>query len=381
MRIGYDGKRAVFNNTGLGNYSRLLVDVLSDRYPEHEYILFSPRLQSNPRLEPLLKKPNVSVETPDTAIGRAAASIWRIQGVTSQLSRSKIDLAHGLSGELPLNIGTSNIPTVVTIHDLIFRKFPECYNAIDREIYDYKFRNAAVNATRVLAISKCTKRDLINEYDINPDRIDVVYQGCHAQFKRTPSKEEIESVKARYGLDRPYIISVGTVERRKNQIMTVRGVRGLPEDFDVVLVGRHTSYVKEIQQYVRQYNITDRVKFLDKVPFADLPALYAGAFCSSYTSRYEGFGIPVIESLAVGTPVIVATGSCLEEAGGPDVPAVDPDDVEEWVNTVKELVNYPNAHRKIAVKGKAYINRFSDLNMATDTMTVYQRALDSSPLI
>lgn len=380
MRIGYDGKRAVFNNTGLGNYSRLLVDVLSDTYPEHEYILFSPRLQSNPRLEPLLKKPNVSVEIPDTAIGRAASSIWRIQGITSQLSRSKIDLVHGLSGELPLNISTSNIPTVVTIHDLIFRKFPECYSAIDREIYDYKFRNAAVNATRVLAISECTKRDLINEYDINPERIDVVYQGCHAQFKRTPTQEEIDSVKTRYGLDRPYILSVGTVERRKNQIMPVRGVRGLPDDFDVVLVGRHTSYVKEIQQYIRQYNIADRVKFLDNVPFADLPALYAGAFCSSYTSRYEGFGIPVIESLAVGTPVIVATGSCLEEAGGPDIPAVDPDDVEEWVNTVKELVNYPNAHRKIATKGKAYINRFSDLNMATDTMDVYQKALDSSPI-
>ena len=237
--------------------------------------------------------------------------------MTSQLSRSKIDLAHGLSGELPLNIGTSNIPTVVTIHDLIFRKFPECYSAIDREIYDYKFRNAAVNATRVLAISECTKRDLVNEYDINPERIDVVYQGCHAQFKRTPTQEEIDSVKTRYGLDRPYILSVGTVERRKNQIMPVRGVRGLPEDFDVVLVGRHTSYVKEIQQYVRQYNITDRVKFLDKVPFADLPALYAGAFCSSYTSRYEGFGIPVIESLAVGTPVIVATGSCSPSRSSP----------------------------------------------------------------
>lgn len=268
----------------------------------------------------------------------------------------------------------------MTIHDLIFRKFPECYSAIDREIYDYKFRNAAVNATRVLAISECTKRDLINEYDINPERIDVVYQGCHAQFKRTPTQEEIDSVKTRYGLDRPYILSVGTVERRKNQIMPVRGVRGLPDDFDVVLVGRHTSYVKEIQQYIRQYNIADRVKFLDNVPFADLPALYAGAFCSSCTSRYEGFGIPVIESLAVGTPVIVATGSCLEEAGGPDIPAVDPDDVEEWVNTVKELVNYPNAHRKIATKGKAYINRFSDLNMATDTMDVYQKALDSSPI-
>ncbi len=381
MKIGYDGKRAVFNNTGLGNYSRLLIDVMSKRYPEHEYVLFSPAVQDNIRLKPLLERPNVRIETPDTAIGRASSSLWRIKGVTSQLTRSKVNLVHGLSGELPLNIGQSPIPTVVTIHDLIFRKFPECYKAIDREIYDYKFRNAANNASRVLAISECTKRDLVNEYKIDPDRIDVVYQGCHSQFKRTPADEEIKGIKAKYGLDRPYIITVGTIERRKNQIMSVRGVRGLPEDFDVVLVGRQTSYAKEIMQYIRQYNIGHRIKFLENVPFADLPALYAGAFCSSYTSRYEGFGIPVIESLAVGTPVIVATGSCLEEAGGPDIPAVDPDDVEEWVNTVKEFINYPSAHRNIAEKGKAYISRFSDLNMATGTMEVYDRALDGAPII
>ncbi len=381
MKIGYDGKRAVFNNTGLGNYSRLLVDVLSSRYPEHEYVLFSPGLNDNERLKPLLERSNIRIEIPDTAMGRAVDSLWRIQGVTSQLSRSKVDLMHGLSGELPLNIGQSHIPSVVTIHDLIFRKFPECYSAIDREIYDYKFRSAAGNATRVLAISECTKRDLVNEYRIDPDRIDVVYQGCHSQFKRTPTAEEITAAKAKYHLDRPYIITVGTIERRKNQIMSVRGLRGLPQDFDIVLVGRRTSYIKDIERYALQYNITDRIKLLENVPFSDLPALYAGAFCSSYTSRYEGFGIPVIESLSVGTPVIVATGSCLEEAGGPDVPAVDPDDVEGWVTTVKELIDYPNAHRNIATKGRAYVSRFSDLNMATGTMQVYERALDSSPII
>lgn len=380
MRIGFDGKRAVYNNTGLGNYSRLLVDVLAKRYPEHEYILYTPQLQRNKRLEPLLKLPNVELRTPDTTLGRAASSIWRIQGVTAQLEREKIDLMHGLSGELPLNIDNLPIPSIVTIHDLIFKRFPDCYNAIDREIYDYKFMHSARNASRVLAISECTKRDIIQYYDIDPDKIDVVYQGCHQQFWNKPSKAEIEAVKAKYGIDRPYIISVGTIEKRKNQIMPVRGIRGLSDELDLVLIGRRTSYARTIDQYIRQYSMGNRVKFIDRADFADLPALYAGAFCSSYTSHYEGFGIPVIESLAVGTPVVVATGSCLEEAGGPDTPAVNPYDIEEWVSTMKELIEFPSARTNVAENGHEYVKRFNDLAMAEGTMAVYERALDSAPL-
>lgn len=380
MRIGFDGKRAVYNNTGLGNYSRLLVDVLAKRYPEHEYILYTPQLQRNKRLEPLLKLPNVTLRTPDTIIGRAASPIWRIQGVTAQLEREKVDLMHGLSGELPLNIDNLPIPGIVTIHDLIFKRFPDCYNAIDREIYDYKFMHSARNASRVLAISECTKRDIIQYYDIDPDKIDVVYQGCHQQFWSKPSKAEIESVKAKYGIDRPYIISVGTIEKRKNQIMPVRGIRGLSDELDLVLIGRRTSYARTLDQYIRQYSMGNRIKFIDRADFADLPALYAGAFCSSYTSHYEGFGIPVIESLAVGTPVVVATGSCLEEAGGPDTPAVNPYDIEEWVSTMKELIEFPSARKTVAENGHEYVKRFNDLAMAEGTMAVYERALDSAPL-
>ena len=380
MRIGFDGKRAVCNNTGLGNYSRLLVDVLAKRYPEHEYILYTPQFQPNSRLEPLLKLPNVELRTPDTTIGRAASSIWRIQGLTSQLDRDNIELMHGLSGELPLNIDRQPIPSVVTIHDLIFKRYPKCYNPIDREIYDYKFMKAARNSSRILAISECTKRDIIHYYDIDPDKIDVVYQGCHEQFKRTPQKAEIEAVKAKYGIDRPYIICVGTIEKRKNQIMPVRGMRGLPDELDLVLVGRRTSYARTIDQYIRQYNMGNRVKFINQADFADLPALYAGAFCSSYTSHYEGFGRPVIESLSVGTPVIVASGSCLEEAGGPDTPAVNPYDVEEWIATMKDLIEFPVGRKRIIENGREYVKRFNDLAMAEGTMNVYNRALNSAPL-
>lgn len=376
MKIAYDGKRAVMNNTGLGNYSRLLVDVLATRFPENRYLLYTPELRKNTRLDEVLRNENVKVITPDEIASKMLSGLWRVSGITGQLKRDAVDLMHGLSGELPLTIKGSGIPSVVTMHDVIFRRYPEYYSDIDRRIYDYKFCKAVHNATRVIAISESTKRDIVSDYGVEPAKVDVVYQGCSSIFKATPSKDEIHAVWEKYGITRPYIISVGTIEQRKNQIMAVRGMRGLPDELDLVLVGRRTDYAKTLDQYIRTYAMGNRVKFIENARFTDLPALYAGAFCSSYTSRYEGFGIPVIESLNVETPVIVATGSCLEEAGGPSTPAVDPDDVEGWINVIKEMINFPGVRAQIAREGKEYVTRFNDESMADGTMKVYMKALN-----
>ena len=244
MIIGYDGKRAVMNNTGLGNYSRLLVDNLASVYPENTYRLYTPRLQPNKRLVPLMKHTNVEFALPAGHGSHRPGAIWRVGAMGRQMVREGADLIHGLSGELPLNAHSLQRPTVVTMHDVIFRRYPELYGAIDRRIYDYKFAQAARQATRVLAISECTARDVMEFYGVPEEKIDVVYQGCAAQCHRIPDAAEIEAVKRRYGLDpsRPYIISVGTIERRKNQLQAVRGIRGLPDDFYLLLVGRRTEY-------------------------------------------------------------------------------------------------------------------------------------------
>lgn len=376
MLIGFDGKRAIENFTGLGNYSRLLVEVLSERYPENEYLLYAPQLKRNTRMRKLMERRNVNIISPDPSFApRISGSIWRTSRLTSRLINDSVDLYHGLSGELPSGITGLKKPTVLTIHDLIFRRFPAGYKAIDRMIYDRKFSRSAADATRIIAISQCTKDDIMDLYGIPDEKIDVVYQGCDPQFHRRPSDAEIEAVKRKYNIDGDYIITVGTIETRKNQMLTLRGMRGIGEELKLVIVGRRTPYAAQLDRYISYHHIDQRIIFIDNVEFADLPALYAGAYLSSYTSRYEGFGIPVIESLSVGTPVIVATGSCLEEAGGPATPAVDPDDVAEWVNVVKELIDYPSARDKIAREGMEYVKQFNNSNMAEQTMATYLRAI------
>lgn len=185
MIIGFDAKRAVRNNTGLGNYSRLVVDSLARRFPDNSYRLYTPTVRENDRLTPVVALDNVELCLPEPKGWRCISSIWRSKGIIGQLKREGVGLYHGLSNELPFGINNSGVPSVVTIHDLIFIPFPQFYsNRIDVAIYNYKFRRACREASRIIAVSQCTKRDIVQYYGIDPDKIDVVYQGCHQNFAR-----------------------------------------------------------------------------------------------------------------------------------------------------------------------------------------------------
>lgn len=369
--IGYDGKRAVLNFTGLGNYSRLIIESIADALPNAQLRVYTPRSSNNPRLRPILSHPNVVLSTPTGKVWPHLRSVWRSYGITSQIKGDKIALYHGLSGELPLNITKAGIPTVVTVHDLIFRRHPEYYKPIDRTIYDYKFRRACHDSTRIIAISERTKLDIIKYYGIDPAKIDVIYQGCDPQFLRDVPAEEVAMIKSLYQLPDRYIVSVGTVEERKNQLLAVKALPMLPDDIKLVIVGRKTPYAAAIEAYATSHALSHRIIMLENVPFPHLPALYAGAVVSSYTSRYEGFGIPVIESIGVGTPCVVATGSCLEEAGGPHTPAVDPDSPEALA---RALLVITEGNTDIAML-RSYIKRFNVADFTHQIIETYQKAI------
>ncbi len=376
LRIGFDAKRAVCNFTGLGNYSRYTIDTLSRFYPENEYLLYSPRRQENPQLDTIMSRGNVSLHTPESAVWRKMGAVWRSLEMTQTLLDHNISLYHGLSNELPLNITASGLPSVVTVHDVIWRRYTGDYSWIDRRMYDFKYGRAMRSATRIIAISERTKADIISDFDISPDKIDVIYQGIDAAFFTPVDPAVKEAVKAGYGLPDTYIVMVGTIQGRKNQLLAVKALRALPEEVKLVTVGRRSgAYGKKVEQYIRSKGLTERVLMLENVPFADLPAIYAMARCAAYPSRYEGFGLPVVEAIAAGVPVVAATGSCLEEAGGRGAVYVDPDDEEAFAHEALSILTDSCRHDRMVELGRRHIRNFNDGEFARRTMATYRKAI------
>ena len=186
MNIGFDAKRAYHNRTGLGHYSRTLVNSLSQYYPEHQYYLFNPKPSSLFKID----GNNIHEVLPQNFAGKLFPSAWRSSWVKKDLQRIGIDLYHGLSHEIPIGIQHTGIKSVVTIHDLVHERYPEQYNPVDIKIYTKKFRNACEHAHKVIATSRQTKEDIIEFYKTPEEKIVVCYQSCNPAFGKTISEEE-----------------------------------------------------------------------------------------------------------------------------------------------------------------------------------------------
>lgn len=367
LTIGYDAKRALNNTTGLGNYSRYTINAMASFFPECAFNLYA-KGSNTERIADLLENDNVHF------VKAKHRLLWRSMMMPVQLRKDKVALYHGLSNEVPLTISRMGVASVVTAHDVIWRKFPSDYKAIDRQIYDYKYGQSMKTATSIIAISECTKRDIIEAFDIDPAKITVIYQGCHEMFKHASDAVQAAAMQ-KYGLPERYYIAVGTVQGRKNQLLAAKALPALPADVKLVIVGRRTAYAKQIDEFAARNGVTDRIIWLESIPVTDIPALYSGAIFSTYTSRYEGFGIPVIESLSCQTPVIAATGSCLEEAGGKGAFYVDPDNVEQYVEAAKLLIDNAYQRSRLVSNGLQQIKKFSKIYFARDTMKVYEKTL------
>lgn len=376
MKIGFDGKRAVQNFTGLGNYSRYVIEALYRFAPDNDYCLYAPIRKNSAVFERLVKKCPRLVNVYPKGLWKVFKSLWRVFGLTFRLQDDKIDVFHGLSNELPLNIQKNKkVKKVVTIHDVIFLRYPSYYRWIDRKIYEYKFRKSCENADVVIAISECTKRDIISFFHIPERKIRVIYQGCDLSFTCMSSDEKREEVKKKYSLPCRYILNVGSIEQRKNVLLAVKALKALPVDIHLVIVGKYTPYADEVTSYVKANGLECRVHILNGVAFDDLPTIYQLSDVFVYPSRFEGFGIPILEALHSGVPVIAATGSCLEEAGGPDSLYVHPDDEEGMVKVLFQALDSVQREQMI-IKGKRYAARFSEMEQAKLLNELYSNLIE-----
>ena len=371
MKIAFDGKRAVKNGTGLGNYSRYVLESLCKHGDANDkFIVYSPKGRMNTWMQRIIDTftPKISLVINSSVF----ASVWRTFGVTQDAEKDGAAIFHGLSNELPLNIAKSKMKSVVTIHDLIFRRMPECYKFFDRKIYDYKFRKAAENSDVVIAVSECTKKDIVELYHIDAEKIRVVYQGCDAQFAKEISEDEKIRVAQKYDLPERYILNVGSIETRKNALQIVRALKDVDSSVSLVIVGRRTKYAAKIDEYVKSNGLDARIKIISGIDFKDLPAVYAQAEVFVYPSFYEGFGIPIVEALNVGVPVIAATGSCLEEAGGASSIYVDPTNDKEMSDAINRVLADTDLKAKMIADGKEYAKRFSEEQCAKEIFEIYR---------
>lgn len=369
LRIGFDAKRAFLNTTGLGNYSRSVITTLSSAYPETELYLYTPKVAHTARTQNLFGQQNIHIRSPHLPFFR---SLWRSRLVVPQLKKDQLDIYHGLSHEIPIGIQNTGIRSLVTIHDLIFLRYPQYYKTADRKIYEIKFRYACEHADKIIAVSEQTKRDIIHFLGISADKIEVIYQSCNPAFSLPVSPDHMQAVKARYHLPEQYLLNVGTVEDRKNLMLIARALRYIPDNISLVVIGKHTAYAQKVKDFLQRNGLAHRVHFLENVAYTDLPAIYRQTALFIYPSEFEGFGIPVLEALYSGVPVIAATGSCLEEAGGPESRYVAPDDAEDLADTIKELLHDAAQRSAMREAGLAYASRFTEARQAAALMEQYR---------
>ncbi|MEI6865947.1 glycosyltransferase family 1 protein [Flavicella sp.] len=370
MRIGFDAKRIYHNFTGLGNYSRDLVSLLSKFQSKNVYLLYNPKKKKIDRLK---ESGNLIERLPKSKFWIFFSSLWRQGPVVKQLCKDNVQIFHGLSGEIPRGIEFTNIKSVVTIHDLIFMRYPDMYHILDRKIHLKKFLYASNQADIVIAISEQTKRDIIQFLDVDPNKIRVVYQGCHNYFKTELSEEFKNGVLNEFSLPENFILNVGTIEERKNLLSLVKAVKDL--DVNLVVVGGKTPYYKVITNYIKKNNLGHKVTFLENVGIKQLVALYQLANLFVYPSIFEGFGIPIIEALFSKTPVITSKGGCFSESGGPSTVYIDALDVEALKENIEMILSDKVLVNKMTEKGFEFVQKFNDHLISENIIKIYREIL------
>lgn len=373
MRIVIDYTPAVHQGAGIGRHTRGLVDALAPLTAGHDVTLL---VFGAPAGRPVTAPPGLAVRTVPLS-NRWLTVGWHRLGIPLpvELLSGGADLYHASDFVLP---PLRQARGLLTVHDLSFITTPECADAGLRAYLSRVVPRSVARADHILADSQSTRRDLIDLLEVAPARVTVVYPGVEARFQPQHDPATLHQVRARYGLgEQPFILGVGTLEPRKNwpaliQAWThLRQASRLPHR--LVIAGGKGWMVEEIFQAAQASPLAHDIRFTGFVADADLPALYAAADLFAFPARYEGFGIPVIEAMACGTPVVCADNSSLPEAAGDAALLVNCDDIQALAAAMGRLIEESALRARLRAAGLAQAARFTWDAAAAALWQTYQQ--------
>ncbi|MEA3375162.1 MAG: glycosyltransferase family 1 protein [Chloroflexota bacterium] len=367
MRIGIDARIAYYSGGGIRSYVVHLLESLASLDRETDYrILYSRKDGDSAPLGPNFHP--VACWTPS----HHRFERWAL-GV--EISRLGLDLLHS-PDFIPPAFGYGQ--SVITIHDLNFLYYPRFLTAESRRHYNEQIEWAVERADHILADSQATKTDLTSVLNVPSEKITVVHLAADPSFRVVPDVEAAQTAE-RYALEPGFLLFVGTLEPRKNVPGLLRAYRILLDERvtaePLVLVGGKGWLYEEIFDQVEVLELSEQVRFLDRVPDADLPGLYGAASVLASPSFYEGFGLPALEAMSCGTPVVVADRASLPEVVGGAGILVDPEDPEDIARALKCVLTEEPLRARMAERGLERASGFSWSRVAEETLNVYRQVL------
>jgi glycosyltransferase involved in cell wall biosynthesis len=365
LRVALDARLLAYQRAGIGNYVLGLLGGLREIGQEDRLVVLTSRKHdaADPALAGLRHR----------ALLTPPHHRWEQLGLAIELARLAVDLYHQPDFIPPLR---RRFPAVITVHDLAFLRLPGLLTSDSRRYYE-RIGLAVGSADRTIAVSERTRRDLIELVGAPRERVDVVYEAARPDFRPQPA-ERVEAARRALGLRDEYFLFVGTREPRKNLARLLAAYARVAEARDapdLVIAGSRGWLADDLTARVGSLGIADRVRWLVGVAPAELPALYAGAVALVLPSLYEGFGLPVLEAMACGTPVVCSDAGALPEVAGGAACLFDPTDVDAIADALRRVWREPVLHQELRARGRDRAAAFSWRRAAEETLDVYRRAV------
>lgn len=383
-RFGYDEKSGLPRRVGSGEYCFELLLNLNKIDKKNSYIIYLPQ-------SPTADLPKESANWHYKIV--RPRKMWTLFGLSLEflLKRSKPDVFFSPTHYLPIFAPKR---CVISILDLSYIKYPELFQKSDLNQLTKWTKYSAKKAKGIFTISQASKDDIIREYGVSGDRVVVTYPGIKSEIRNpksetnSPARNATQSVaggkfkmqsskllKDKYGVKGEYILFVGTLQPRKNIVRLIEAFSKIKNDIQLVIVGKKGWMYEEILEAPKKFDIQSKVKFLDSVPDEDLPAFYKNAVCFVLPSLYEGFGLPVLEAMRYGCPVVTSNISSLPEAGGDAALYVDPLNVDNIRKNLESIINDEKLRKELVEKGYEQVKKFSWEKTARETLSALERLM------